>query len=321
MSLASVRVRGDGIAAWCCARLLSNSGFAVSIERPPARKRPWILVSDPAQRLLSDIAGDPDLFQNTPRIRNRTVRWGPRAEPVELEHSSAIVEEQEFLARLWPSIPETNGAADWSIIAAPPVPTEQHHFGSRTAFVCDVDLNDAREACWVESFEHGWLFLVAGTDTIGSLIAVGARPEVLLESSRSVGRHVSAIREVQPEIAAYPRIASPMFGDGWLACGTAAMMLDPLCGDGCGHAVREAILAAAVLRGGGAAGLLDHYQSRLRLAFERHLSLCRNYYVSGCSGPWWEHEISHLDRGLAWSRANAVKEWRYRLQGFDLITL
>ena len=35
---------------------------------------------------------------------------------------------------------------------------------------------------------------------------------------------------------------------GWLACGTAAMAFDPLCGDGTAHAIREAILASAVIR-------------------------------------------------------------------------
>ncbi len=112
-----------------------------------------------------------------------------------------------------------------------------------------------------------------------------------------------------------------MFGDGWLACGSAAMALDPLCGDGSGHAVREAILATAVIRAGAEPAMLEHYQARLRLAFERHLSLCRSYYSSGNSGPWWEAELAHLDRGLEWSRAHAATKWRYRLDGFDLLPI
>ena len=38
-----------------------------------------------------------------------------------------------------------------------------------------------------------------------------------------------------------------MCGPGWLSCGTAALSFDPICGDGTGHAVREGILAAAVI--------------------------------------------------------------------------
>jgi len=253
--------------------------------------------------------------------------WGTDADPRTLAHSAVIVVEQDCLDRLWRAIPQTSGTAEWTIIAQGAAATGSGStpglsFGSRHAFLAEAALLPiAREACWIESFEHGWLFLIAGADSTGLLIAVGARPEDLLKSSRSLAHQVSSIREVQAEVPAYPRITSPLFGDGWLACGTAAMMLDPLCGDGSGHAVREAILATAVLRGGATPDLLEHYQARLRLAFERHLTLCRSYYVSGCSGPWWEREIALLDEGLEWTRAHAIAKWRYRLDELDLVPL
>ena len=96
------------------------------------------------------------------------------------------------------------------------------------------------------------------------------------------------------------------------------MSLDPICGDGSGHAVREAILATAVIRGSARSGMLEHYQSRLHLAFERHLTLCRNYYLTGNSGPWWDAETSLLDRGLAWTRLHTPPTSQYRLNGIDL---
>jgi hypothetical protein len=67
--------------------------------------------------------------------------------------------------------------------------------------------------------------------------------------------------------------------------------------------------------------MLEHYQSRLRLAFERHVTLCRSYYTSAARGVWWDREIGLLDRGLEWVRARAAKEWKYRLQGFDLVAI
>jgi len=283
--------------------------------------RPWILVSDAAQRLLCDLAADQELFRDSPRIRKRTVLWNPASEAVTLDHSAAIVAEHDLLARLWPKILQASPAGGWTILAAPPVPAQQHDFGSRKACIAEVDLHDAREACWIESFDRGWLFLIAGTGSRGSLIAVGARPEDLLESSRCVAPHVAAVRDVRTELPAYPRIASPMFGEGWLACGTAAMALDPLCGDGCGHAIREAILASAVLRGGADTGLLEHYEARLRVTFERHLALCRSFYAPGRAGSWWDRELELLDHGLEWTRAHALTEWRYRLEGFDLVPL
>jgi hypothetical protein len=95
------------------------------------------------------------------------------------------------------------------------------------------------------------------------------------------------------------------------------MALDPICGDGSGHAVREAILAAAVLRGDATVEMLEHYQARLRIAFERHVSLCRSYYVSGRAGPWWDREIAELDR----MRAAPPPSWKFRLDGLDLVRL
>lgn len=319
MPLKSIRIEGDGFAAWCCARLLTNSGFSVSLVRGPLRKRPWILVSDPVQRLLCELAGDAGLFRNAGRIRQRIVAWGPGEEEKKLPHSAAIIAEQEFLDRLWPMIPLANEPPDWTIRATSPGTDADHlSFGSRRAQLAEVELPAAREACWIESFENGWLFLIASATSAGLLIAVGAPASDLLAASRSIAPLVSSIHAAHADVPAGPRILSRMCGEGWLACGSAAMMLDPLCGDGAGHAVREAILATAVLRGGAGAALLDHYQSRLRIAFERHLALCRGYYISGRSGPWWTREIALLDEGLAWAEANRTTEWRYRLDGLDL---
>lgn len=306
-----VAIHGDGIAAWCCARLLTNSATEVVVDRGEPRKRPFILVSDPVQRLLCEIAGDEDLFRGVPRIRQRHVLWGDS--PIaKLEHSAAIVEEQKFLEELWQTIPPSSGASDRTIFASKTGAT--HDFGTRIAWIADVSLRDSEDACWIESFERGWLFLIGG---VGALIAVGAPPDELLRVSRLIAPFIAELGDVQPPVAAYPRIVESMFGEKWLACGSAAMGLDPICGDGCGHAVREAILATAVLRGGAEPAMLDHYQARLRLAFERHLLLCRSFYA-GIAARWWMEETAHIDRGLEWIRKQAGHQWRYRLDALDL---
>ncbi len=268
--------------------------------------------------MLCEIAGDAALFLDTPRIRHRTVAWGD-SDPVTVDHSSAIVAEQDLLDRLWPRIPESNEPAEWTIVAGGA--SQMLDFGSRRATVAEVALKDTREKCWIESLESGWLFLIAGSETTGRLIAVGGSPGQLLDRSRLIACEISGVGEASGDFASHPRILSPMFGESWLACGSAAMTLDPVCGDGCGHAVRESILAAAVIRGGAQPSMLEHYQARLRLAFERHLALCRNFYTAGRSGEWWDREIESLDRGLAWSRAHAVREWHHRLDGFDLVPI
>lgn len=320
-----VHIRGEGLAAWCSFRLLSRSGFRVTVERHRRGNPRLILVGDPTQALLNELAGDPSPFRDVARIRRRIVAWGPDAAFKEFDHSGAIVKEQTLLDDLWSRTPQESGQgpAEWTVLGSSPPPAEEHRFGSRTANVAEVDLRGQREACWIESFDQGWMFLIAGNDPTGYLISVGAHPETLLVMSRLIGREVAAVRPMEGEVAAYPRITSPMYGSDWLACGTAAMALDPLCGDGAGHAIREAILACAVLRGiakGSTAGdLLRHYQARLGAAFERHLKICEGFYSTGGGGAWWKSELEMLRRGLEFSRAHATREWRYRLEGFDLL--
>jgi len=43
-------------------------------------------------------------------------------------------------------------------------------------------------------------------------------------------------------------------GPDWLACGTAAVAFDPICGDGTAQAMREAILGCAVITAIGEGG-------------------------------------------------------------------
>ena len=102
------------------------------------------------------------------------------------------------------------------------------------------------------------------------------------------------------------------------------MAFDPICGDGAGNAVREAILAAAVVRaaarGESVDRLLAHYRSRLIAGFRRHLELSLEFYRAGNSGPWWDQEIQALERGVAWcaERLAAEPAFHYRLNGFEL---
>ena len=126
------------------------------------------------------------------------------------------------------------------------------------------------------------------------------------------------------EFPSYPRIIAPLGGPGWLACGTAAMAFDPICGDGTAHAIREAILATAVIRSAQQDGcvpeLLKHYEARLTAGFDRHLKLCLGYYRSGGAGHWWQQEAEELYEGMAWchKKLAGFAEYRYQLNGFEL---
>jgi hypothetical protein len=181
-----------------------------------------------------------------------------------------------------------------------------------------------RSACWVESLENGWLFLIPGAADDGWLLAVGGAPESLLAESQLVSAQVEGCTRSSAEFPASPRIADPLCGQGWLSGGTAALAFDPLCGDGTGHALREAILASAVIRaaaeGGNVDDLLAHYRGRLIAAFQRHLEVCRQFYSTGGSGVWWEQELGLIRHGIEWCRGSATggAGFRFQLNGFEL---
>jgi flavin-dependent dehydrogenase len=119
-------------------------------------------------------------------------------------------------------------------------------------------------------------------------------------------------------------MATPLGGEGWICCGSAAMTFDPICGDGTAHAVREAILASAAMRAVGrgeeAGPLLAHYEARLTAGFERHLGHCLQFYSSGWSGAWWREQVESAEEGIAWCRRRmeAHGRFRYRLNGLEL---
>ena len=94
------------------------------------------------------------------------------------------------------------------------------------------------------------------------------------------------------------------------------------CGDGTGHAIREAILACAIIRSNETpAELHNEYRLRLQAGFRRHLEHCRQFYATGGASAWWQSELAELDRGLEWiAQQPAAPLGRYRLRGFELET-
>jgi hypothetical protein len=303
------------VAGACCAHLLR--GLRASVTSATRPRVPAIVVSPATQALTCDVFQQPDLFRDLPRIDRRMVAWGPQAEPVTLPHSAIVISEETLVARLQPALRDDAPDAEWTVFASRPLPdgVVEHPFGSRTAFAAAVDWKAS--ACWVESLRSGWLFLIPGW-----LIAVGGAPATLLAQSRLIAGQIRGTKGGAAEFPAYPRIADPLCGPGWLACGSAAMAFDPICGDGTGNAVREAILAAAVIRAAARGEpmdrLLAHYRARLIAGFRRHLELSLEFYRAGNSGPWWDEEIRALERGMAWCAGQLPPAFHYRLNGFDL---
>ena len=144
------------------------------------------------------------------------------------------------------------------------------------------------------------------------------------EQSTLIAGRIASRSAPSAEFPASPCAVFPLGGPGWLACGTAALAFDPICGNRTAHAVREAVLAAAVVRAisnsGDETALLWHCEARLVLGFQRHLAASLEFYRSGNRGSWWDRESAFLQDGLEWcaARMHGFTEFRYQLRGFEL---
>jgi hypothetical protein len=288
------------------------------------------MLSERAVSLIADVFGHKDLFRDIPRIQSRAVLWGAQGTAVILPHSAVVVSEQTLLDRIRTQIPSAESAApiEWNVYASRPLPAgaAEQKFGSRVAHATAVDVGSEAPGCWAESTEDGWLFLIGNADSKGWLLSVGGDASAVLGRSRLVAGQIERLGEPGGQFPAFPRILAPLCsaGDAWLACGTAAIGFDPICGDGTAHAVREAVLAAAVIRavwsGASSDAVLAHYESRLTAGFQRHLENCVGFYRTGGSSPWWKAELEGAERGLAWcaERMSRFPAYRYRLNGFEL---
>jgi hypothetical protein len=306
-----------------------------SIVKAGRPKLSAVLMGEATQSLLIDLFMDQKLFQGLPRIRKRVVAWGPGSQAIVLPHSALVISEHDLLERLWSRVQkpseEPGDTAAWEIISSrrENPGRDERRFGSRSAFVSNVQLKTAadRESCWAESLDDGWLFLFPVHGASACLISVGGPAPSLIAQSRLIADQVEAPITSAAEFPAYPRILSELCGSGWLACGTAAVAFDPLCGEGVANAVREAILASAVIRaalqGSDVESLLAHYNSRLMSGFLRHLQMCHHYYSTGGTGPFWSSELQLLQVGIEWlsERLHPHPSPRYRLVGFELVSL
>src|SRR5262249_4121378 len=223
-------VRGDGVAALTCSYLLQTAGFNVAIQRNSRNYLPSLMVSASSQALFCDILNTQEAFSILPRIETRVVKWGPSATPIALPHSAVVVSEeflQDRIAKLVRFNFESNGSPDFTIISSRPLPqgSIEHAFGERMATVVPVKLQSrsASSTCWIESVNEGWLFLIPDGSSAGWLMSVGGHLEFQLAQSEVVAEQIAHISESTRKFPAHPRVAWPLSGKDWLACGTAAL--------------------------------------------------------------------------------------------------
>lgn len=322
--MGGVVIRGQGVAAYACARLLNAAGIGVAIQETDRPRLPAILLGGTTRKLIQDVFPDCEWLQGLPRIDKRVVAWGPNARPITVPHQAVVISEAALAEHLRPAASGDDSLVDWTFFAARPLPdgVAEHQFGTRKATAAAASLRAGTDAsaCCIESLDRGWLFLIPTGAASGWVLAVGGLADTLLGESRVIADRIDALTAAGAEFSASPRIADPLCGPGWLSGGTAALAFDPLCGDGAGHAIREAILAAAVIRaarqGWDAGPLLEHYRARLVAGFKRHLEVCRQFYATGGSGAWWNTELNLIRKGIDW--CGAEPRFRFQLDGFEL---
>lgn len=321
-----IAIRGSGIAARGCGHILTGAGLRVAIEDVRRPSVPTLMLSDPALALMRSVFDRPDLFSDHMRVRRRMVAWG--GAPVMVRHGAVLTSEDQVQAAL-PVVAEAPILpADFTIHTASPLPLgDMRIFGERHAVAAKVKLraNACEEEARIEAVAEGWLYLVPAETGMGLLLGVGGSIDGLLGQSAIIAPVVDVAGAVAAPFLAAPRLHVPLHGADWLACGTAALGFDPICGDGTAQSVREAILAAAVVtaiaEGGDRAALLGHYQSMLIAAMRRHLLLCVQFYANGGQSDWWRAQHDALLEGHRWCTAllARIPEPRFLLDGFRLV--
>lgn len=330
-----VLVCGDSVAAAAVAQLLWREGVAMARTGAPAARVPAVMIGGATRRLFGDIfAPADDPMAGLWPIAERHVRWGD-APAVVVPHQAWVLTGGDCERRLRavaPLVggngPAPGGDAGWTVHAGGPA-GEYLPFGDRPARAVRVSLRGTANphACIAESLDAGWLFLLPYGAGEAWLLCIGeyGSPAAAVSESVLVEAAVIDIQEDGGAFAAAPRMADPLSGPGWLRCGAAAAGFDPLCGDGVGNALREAILAAAVIRtalndSALAGPAVAHYERQLRAAMHRHLRNCAAFYVSGGNGPWWRAQRGACEAGVVClqSHLNAGGPPRFRLVDFSL---
>ena len=126
-----IAIRGDGVAAYCCAYLLDKAGLSVALQPVDRPRLPAILLGDHALALIRDIFDRRDLFRRcAARSESEWWRGAPDSNVLAVDHSAVVVSEELLLKELsptWRSRIATN-RPDWTIFASRPLPApvEEH---------------------------------------------------------------------------------------------------------------------------------------------------------------------------------------------------
>lgn len=320
----SAVVRGSGVAALTCARLLGVQGWDVRLELGAPARRRHVLLGAATARLLAALWDEPMLLAGTHPIRERAVSWGT-APDIDILPAPGIALDIDDLVRrlaeglcLPPGGADATGDAAWIVDTRPDsadssgADPPMHVFGGRHAWISQVELRaDSRDdLCVMESVADGWAFLLPVGGGLASLQFVSIpsgvpplQPAEVAAATRVIRDAIGHAGAWSDPIPCMPRARLPPASVGRLAVGEGALAFDPISGDGVGHALRGVVLAATTLHeiasGKETAECLDDYANILRRAMVQHIRACLDLYGDAPLAAAWQDEIRAMKDGVA----------------------
>lgn len=300
MTLQRVCVTGTGAAAALALACFDRAGFTVerkgSDAPGPARQ---VVLNGATLSLIEDLLERETLaaLQAAGRVlSHRVVLWGNREELV--PQPALLIDTSRLAKVVAPVQGSAPSDAPLSVMARGRKFNRGAAAGPRFAYVwpeLDIALPVPNAFYVVAVPPLGWAFLAcpqADHCVLQTLVAQddpALAKQVGLGALRRLGLQADLNGWLMLDgIDAAPRFGAPLTPDG-ASLGDECLGLDPLCGDGLGHALRAGVLLAALLgpQGPGASKGAQIYTARMRHCFVAHLRACETYYQLFEADPAW----------------------------------
>lgn len=313
----TVRIDGSGIAAAALALFCSRRGFAVTRGCAVEAAGPRVVaIPEDTAHLLSSLAGvdiERELLHR--RIVRRRVAWDSRVFEevparvlvVDAAALTQVLREKADAAAGDAASVSEHEPHDWWFSSHRG--EEGVHYalaGSRvalTGWISELPGFD-EGATHVAAVPQGWLFAAprpSGGIVINAVIAANHRDQgsLLEQAVRFVWPAAGKPQTGSGLIPCAPRLALARAETGPIPLGENALFLDPLRGDGVGHAIRGAWLAHALVESVANGGISreqseSHYFRRLAAVFARHLDACLQHYRNSWNASCWTGEIRSM---------------------------
>ena len=305
MSARGVLVRGHGLAALAAAAVLSRQGMAFAMTTGAAPCR-LVTLNRPTQDLIGDVFGA-GVVEGLGACGSRRVDWLPGVDTDgNVDPDARVVELDVLLARLRRSIGPVSSSLEHvlstlvaagrntngRLVAAPPLATgvwEHLTLGAQKR----VSLEGGQR---IFAGDDGWIFLAPrpdGSCFVQATVLPGDESSAISMVARALNRSPAAVPSADQWIDTAPALGSAVGSAGELRAGESAVIYDPLCGDGCGNAIRSGVLAAAVatraiIHPSEETALREWYRARQHQNFLAHMQACMAAYARARFAIRWK---------------------------------